>query len=82
MKRHTDYTQEQMQEGEVVGVSEVTGMIGKVWQGNDGWYGEVADENDYCQGAAFGTTKSEAERLVKEEISMIDQTAHNYTQAW
>lgn len=78
MKKQTNYTQEQMQNGEVVGVSAVTGMVGTIWQGDDGWYGEVADPNDYCQGAAFGVSRSEAERLVMEEIAMIDQTAHNY----
>lgn len=79
MKHQTDYTQEQMQNGEIVGRSEVTGMVAKVWEGNDGWYAEVADPNDYCQGAAFGVaTKEEAIKLAMDEIGMIDATAHYY----
>jgi len=78
-KHSTDYTQEQMQNGETVGRSTVTGMTGVVWQGNDGWYGEVADENDYCQGAAHGVaTRDEAVTLVMREIEDIDATAHWY----
>ena len=34
----SNYTQEQMWEAEVVGESKTTGMIGKVWEGDDGWW--------------------------------------------
>lgn len=79
MSDRTDYTQEQMQNGEIVGRSEVTGMIATVWMGNDGWYSEVADPNDYCQGAAFGVaTREQAARAALDEIAMIDATAHWY----
>jgi len=76
----SNYTQEQMWEAEMVGESKTTGMIGKVWEGDDGWYGEVADSNDYCQGAAWGVaTKEEAVKLVLAEIEVIDATSHYYT---
>ena len=76
----TDYTQEQMQNGEVVGTSATTGMVGIVWRGNDGWYSEVADENDYCQGAAHGVaTREEAVKAALDEIANIDAVSHYYT---
>lgn len=34
MSKQTNYTQEQMQDGEIVGQSEVTGMLATVWKGN------------------------------------------------
>lgn len=75
----TDYTQEQMQEAELVGISEVTGMEAKVWKGNDGWYSEVADHDDYCQGAAHGVaTRDEAVKAALDEIANIDAVAHYY----
>lgn len=78
-KQQTNYTQEQMQNGEIVGISAVTGMEAKVWQGNDGWYSEVADPNDYCQGAAFGVaTREAAVTAAMDEIAAIDATAHHY----
>lgn len=75
----TNYTQEQIWDAEIVAESTTTDMVGKVWEGNDGWYGEVADQNDYCQGCAWATSKDLAIEAVKQEIAVIDATSQYYT---
>lgn len=67
-----DYTLDQQRDTiEEIGTAD-NGMVGVVWQGDSGWYGEVADPGNYCQGAAWGTDKAKAISAVKQEIEQIN----------
>jgi len=49
-----------------------TGQDGHIWKEEDGWYGEVSDPGDYCQGCAWGeATPEEAIAAVLRECEEI-----------
>jgi len=48
------------------------GQDGHIWQEEDGWYGEVSDPGDYCQGCAWAEEMPEiAIKAVLEECENI-----------